>query len=566
MHSTVAAALGSLVLAVFLLGSGAFAHEGEDHGPADRARPQAAAAPRAEAVSDQFELVAVARRGELTIFLDRVATNAPVADAKISVETPSGSVDAVAAADETYRLAAPWSRAPGRYDLIVTVVAEGAADVLTLTLTVPDRSPASAPASTSLLSSAAVAGGFTNRIARNDLFALATGIAGFLLGVGTAMLARRRSRAAALGLALLAAGSLAAAPDPAFAHEGDDHGAPAAAIQSDERDLAQRLPDGAVFVPKATQRILAIRTSVTEAASHRRTIELPGRIIADPNASGYVQASLAGRVSAPEKGFPGLGTRVSKGEVVAYVTPPVQAIDASDMRQRQGELDQQISIVERRIARFEPLAQRGAITQVQLDEARLELQGLRDRRAALDRVRAEPEALAAPVSGVIAEASAVAGQIAQPNTVLFQIVDPTRLWVEALSFDPLNGIAAATARTSAGRSLALAYVGAGLADRNQAVPAHFKVEGDATGLRLGQFVTVLATTADERQGVALPRASIVRGANGQSLVFEHASAERFAPRPVRVEPLDGERVLIAAGLSPKTRVVTQGAELLDQVR
>ena len=36
--------------------------------------------------------------------------------------------------------------------------------------------------------------------------------------------------------------------------------------------------------------------------------------------------------------------------MLAYVTPPLQAIDVSDMRQRQGELDQQISIVERRLA------------------------------------------------------------------------------------------------------------------------------------------------------------------------------------------------------------------------
>ena len=39
--------------------------------------------------------------------------------------------------------------------------------------------------------------------------------------------------------------------------------------------------------------------------------------------------------------------------MLAYVTPPMQAIDVSDMRQRQGELDQQISIVERRLARYE---------------------------------------------------------------------------------------------------------------------------------------------------------------------------------------------------------------------
>jgi multidrug efflux pump subunit AcrA (membrane-fusion protein) len=58
----------------------------------------------------------------------------------------------------------------------------------------------------------------------------------------------------------------------------------------------------------------------------------------------------------------------------------------------------------------------------------------------------------------------------------------------------------------------------------------------------------------------------VRSTNGQDLVYEHVSAERFEPRQVRVDPLDGERVLISAGLSTGKRVVVQGAELLDHVR
>jgi multidrug resistance efflux pump len=122
------------------------------------------------------------------------------------------------------------------------------------------------------------------------------------------------------------------------------------------------------------------------------------------------------------------------GDVLAYVTPPFAAIDVSDMRQKQGELDQQIGIVEKRVARYEPLAKTGAVPKVTLDEAILELKGLRDRRAALDKVRAEPEKLIAPVSGVIASANAVAGQIAETNAIVFQIINPSRLWVEALTF------------------------------------------------------------------------------------------------------------------------------------
>ena len=280
----------------------------------------------------------------------------------------------------------------------------------------------------------------------------------------------------------------------------------------------------------------------------------------------HVQAAVGGRLSPPPGGFPKLGTRVSQGDVLAFVTPPIQAVDVSDMRQRQGELDQQISIVERRVVRYEPLVQSGAITRVQLDEARLELQGLKDRRAALDKARREPEALIAPVAGIVAEGVVAAGQIAQPNTVVFQIVDPERLWIEALSFNAFTGTQTATARSPSGRSLPLKYQGSGFTDRNQSIPIHFSIEGDVTGLRVGQFVTVLANTDDEQNGLAVPRGSVVRSANGQDVVYEHVTAERFQARLVRTQPLDGERVLIATGIGPGRRVVTQGAELLDQVR
>ncbi len=521
-----------------------------------------ASSPRAEAVSENFELVAVARHGMLTIYLDRLRSNDPVADATVTVETPGGSLEAVADHHGTYSLAAPWSTQAGQHDLIFTVASGGSAEVLTGTLQVLPAAGGDTEGSASSSISRTFLDSRKDRIINSDPALIGAAIGGFVLGaLVVGALRRRKPAAAALLLAILVALVVPAAR----AHEGDDHAA-LARTPPGERDLAKRLADGSLFVPKPTQRLLAVRTDITASAVHHRTIELPGRIIPDPNASGYVQASAGGRLSAPEAGFPRLGTRVNKGDVLAYVTPPVQTVDVSDMRQRQGELDQQISLVERRIIRFEPLAHNGVVTQVQLDEARIELQGLKDRRSALDRIRAEPEALAAPVSGVIAEINAVAGQMAQPSALLFQIMEPARLWVEALSFDTLTGDQTAIAKTSTGRVLPLGYQGAGFADRNQAVPVHFRIDGNTSGLRAGQFVTVLSATQEQKEGIAVPRASVVRSQNGQDLVFEHSSAERFEPRSVRVEPLDGDRVLVVSGLKPGVRIVTQGAELLDQVR
>ena len=85
---------------------------------------------------------------------------------------------------------------------------------------------------------------------------------------------------------LIVAGMLAMFNGAARAHDGDDHGAPATSIPA-VRDLAQRLPDGGVFVPKSTQRILAIRTVQIEfgrasrARSNCRAASFPIRTPAD---------------------------------------------------------------------------------------------------------------------------------------------------------------------------------------------------------------------------------------------------------------------------------------------
>jgi len=540
------------------------AHEGHDH---DAAPPKITvpAAPRAEASSELFELVAIVSKAELTIYLDRFLNNESVTDAAITVETSQGSVEAKSATDGTYRIPAPWAALAGRYDLIFTVTYKDDVDILAVSLEVPANPDSQVPAVGSGLVGPAMARGIKERITAADpSIVIGIGIA-FLTGAVIGLwLARRKKTASALVFLVAAALPFARS---SLAHEGEDHSAPAVASQPNVyRDVAQRLPEGDVFLPKPVQRIFALRSIMSKSESHQRSIELPGRIIPDPNASGYVQAAIGGRLAPPAGGFPRLGTPVKQGDILAYVTAPLQAIDVSTMRQQQGDLDQQISIVERRVVRYEGLAPSGAIARVQLEEARLELQGLKDRRAALDRVRREPEALIAPVSRIVADGTPVAGQIAQPNAVIFHIVDPATLWVEALSFEALPGDANANALTASGKRLSLSHRGAGFSDRNQSVPVHFAIEGDLSGLRVGQFVTVLVASGERREGIAVPRSALVRAANGQDFIYEHVGAERFRPRPVRVEPLDGERVLVVAGLEPGKRVVSQGAELLDHVR
>lgn len=546
--------LPTFAAAGFILTFGATAapaHEGHDHGPEAPAAP-ASVAPRGEAHSERFEIVAVAQGKTLAIYLDDYKTNAPIEQAAIEVETPSGPAAAKSLGNGVYSLDAPFLEKGGHVELIITVAAGGDPDILPVTIEIPASNGASGDG-------VSPKNGAAMLLASLSQSPLAMGLAGFTLGaVLVGLIRRSRPVSAAVIVVLFGLGD-------ALAHEGHDNGADKApAATSDQR--AQRQPDGAIFVPKPIQRIFGVRTIETENGRFTRTVELPGRIIPDPNTSGYVQTAVGGVLSPPPGGFPRLGTQVKEGDILAYVTPPIAAIDVSDMRQRQGELDQQIAIVQRRLARQESLVTSGAVALTLKEETRLELEGLKDRRAALDRIRNEPVPLIAPVTGIIAEGTPITGQIAQSNAVVFHIITPGKLWVEALSFDPVAGTGRASAKTGNGKPLALSFRGSGLADRSQSIPVHFSVDEGGKGLRAGQFVTVFAETGDERSGIAAPRTAVIRAANGQDFVFEHTTAERFEPRPVRIEPLDAERVLIAAGIDPGKRIVVQGTELLDHVR
>jgi hypothetical protein len=546
-----------MMLAALFGASPTAAHEGHDHG-APPPPVSVTIAPRADASSTDFELVAIARGAKLRIYLDTFRGNEPVEGAEIEVDSPGGTVKATATPDGAYTLDAPWLSRPGRHDLAFTVQARGLIDVLTATLTIPEPSAPQVAASGlwNWVVGAAWAQDIQARLATRDASLWVVGGGSFLAGLFVAGVLRRRSRTAAVA-ALAALVFVNATPSDAVSPS-------TAAPAITERDVAQRFADGAIFVPKTTQRILAIRTLFTDVRTFTGTVELPARIIPDPSAAGFVQASVAGRLAPPPGGFPRLGTRVAAGDVLALVQPAIGAADVTSQQQQARELDQQIAIVERRLARWRSIA--NIVARQQIEEAELELTGLRTRRANLERAPREPERLVAPVSGVIAAVQAVAGQIAEPNAVIFQIVDPSRFWVEALSFEAhaING--AANGRFTDGRTMPLAYRGSGLADRNQAIPIQFSVEGETRGLRAGQLLTVLASTHDERSGIAVPRTSVVRGPNGQLIIYEHTNAERFVPREVRVEPLDGNQVLIVSGIEAGKRIVTQGAELLNQIR
>lgn len=131
----------AMMLALTLLALNARAHGGEDHG--NEAAPPAVVAeagPRATAASEEFEFVAVPQGGQLLIYLDRFATNAPVANAEVEIESGAFKAVATAIGPGVYAVAGDAFKAPGPHPLTVTIQTDaksgGVSDLLSATLEV----------------------------------------------------------------------------------------------------------------------------------------------------------------------------------------------------------------------------------------------------------------------------------------------------------------------------------------------------------------------------------------------------------------------------------------------
>jgi len=349
----------------------------------------------------------------------------------------------------------------------------------------------------------------------------------------------------------------------AAAHGGEDHSHDAQPASTPTSQ--QRLADGSLFVPKPTQRRLGLRTQLASTQALAATLTFNGKVIADPNASGRVQAIQSGRIAPGPKGLPVLGQQVRKGEVLAWLKPATSSLERGNQQALLAELEGQFAIAERRVRRLDQLE--GALPQKEIEAARFELEALKKRRAAIGASLAAPEPLYAPVSGVISAAHGVAGQVVEAREVLFEVVDPARLAVEALAYEavPFDTLNDAIAQTPGG-DVPLHFVGAGRQLREQAMPLLFRARTSDVFLAIGQPVRVIAQTTRKLNGVAVPRAALVKNASGDSMVWLHTGAEQFAPRVVQWSPLDGDNVAVTTGLSDGDRIVTAGASLLAQMR
>ncbi|WP_151636336.1 hypothetical protein [Noviherbaspirillum aerium] len=148
----------------------AFAHGGADHSHDDApaASASVSAQPRIETATEIFEIVGRLENNELSLLIDRFATNEPVLNGNVEVEVNGQKAAAKFHADHgDYSVSdQAFIKAlakPGKHVLMLTVSAGDDTDLLETTMTVGGETYATADGKTGLrhvpLSTAAIIGG-----------------------------------------------------------------------------------------------------------------------------------------------------------------------------------------------------------------------------------------------------------------------------------------------------------------------------------------------------------------------------------------------------------------------
>lgn len=332
--------------------------------------------------------------------------------------------------------------------------------------------------------------------------------------------------------------------------------------------ISYRLADGSVYLSKETQRRLSIRTQIPPLEHQATSIELAGRVVADPSATARIQTAYGGRIERAERDIPLVGQMVKRGETLAYLRFQAEPYVLASQQAQLTELQTQRRIAEERFNRLASLE--GTVPRKDVEAARLEAQGLRAREMSVHQSLNTREPILAPIDGVIAKADLVQGQVVNPQQVLGEVINSSRMLIEVVSPKPLVGLGVASASTKESPPLQLKFIGSSPVMRDGLIPSLFSVmsisQHERSSLSIGQPMTVLIKTQQYLKGFVLPANAVVRSPSNEAIVWTKESAERFVSKPVIYTLLDAHRVLVTHGLDEESRVVIDGAPLISQIR
>ena len=333
---------------------------------------------------------------------------------------------------------------------------------------------------------------------------------------------------------------------------------------------------------KEQQWALDFGTELAKPTMLRESLLVPAEVTPRSGGEVAVTAPLAGRLTG--ENFPGIGVRVTQGQVLGAVIPPTSIPnDRASLDLAKAEADAALEYARRDRDRATRLVEAGAAPTKRLDETRVaERMAEARQRAAEERIRqfdssrtaegaggSAPFAIRAPIGGVVVEMAASPGMNLKGGETLFRIVDTDRVYVSAIvpeadypSIRNLNGAEMEIPGMDRPRPVGrLVSVGKIVDPATRTFPVIYEATNTDGRIAINQTVTIRLFLSAASQGTTVPEAALVDD-GGRPVVFIQRGGESFVRRPVAVGRRQGGVAEITSGIEPGDRIVTRGAYLI----
>jgi membrane fusion protein, heavy metal efflux system len=323
--------------------------------------------------------------------------------------------------------------------------------------------------------------------------------------------------------------------------------------------------EGIAFLKEQQWKTPGFRTDFAVAGSVAASFDANGEIIPAAGRFADVTAPISGLVDAGGvASSPVPGQRVTRGQVIAYLTPTIGEGGAAFAEARAA-----LREAEDEYARARRLFAVEAIPQRRVHEAENRLRAAREALAGLGGGAVSSNgkvAVRSPITGVIARRSIAPGARVDAGTPLFTVVDPSVVWLEvnvpaaqAASVSRSSGadfmVEGSQRRYTARRTIS---VGSMIDSLSRTVPVLYEVSNPDGTFKVGATARVSVRTGLRAEGAIIPTSAVL-DEDGRPVVYVQVEGERFEKRQVTIAGVEGPRTVISAGVQPGDRIVTGAA-------
>ncbi len=359
-------------------------------------------------------------------------------------------------------------------------------------------------------------------------------------------------------------------------HTGHDHAAPAGF----KGHPAMVIGDGGGTIPflKEQQWSLDVLLRRPEQKQLSGQLSASGELMAAADGEATVAAPLSGVLSVT-KPLPYLGKRVTKGELIALIDPPIRPEGgAGQFSAIHAEARNRVTLAGQEYERAKRLYEAKIAPRKRVEEATAALDSARAALAPLDRSAAALGgdaggrlAVRAPVSGTVVELFSGTGRGIEAGQPIVRIVNTATLWLKTnlpaqeagkLPRQPVArfSVAGQDGQFRTGR---LISVGDMLDPQSRTLPIIFSVPNADARLKVGMFATVAVSTGTSTKALVLPKEALVED-EGRYFVFVQTSGEKFVRREVQIGVSEDQLVQILKGVEPHEWVTVKGSYYLKQ--